>query len=98
MMKMVLVGCVAMGVGMGVALGAPGDESSAPAKPVATAPATAPAAAKEVLVKNSEGEIELNFESAETAKEMESYVEKGVTFKLAWAPQNSRAKGRIMFF
>ena len=43
-------------------------------------------------------EIVIDFEQAEIGKPMPTWTEKGVVFKLAGAPAQSKATGRIMFF
>jgi len=40
----------------------------------------------------------ITFEKEEIGKLQDSVTEKGVTFKLAWAPQDTAAKGQVMFF
>ncbi len=42
--------------------------------------------------------VSITFEKQDVGKPAESVTEKGVTFKLAWAPQDTQAKGQIMFF
>jgi hypothetical protein len=43
-------------------------------------------------------EIVIDFEQAEIGKPMPTWTERGVVFKLAGAPTQSKATGRIMFF
>jgi hypothetical protein len=43
-------------------------------------------------------EVVIDFEQAETGKPVPAWTEKGVVFKLAAAPTQSKAVGRIMFF
>jgi len=44
------------------------------------------------------GEVVIDFEQAEVGKPKPTWTEKGVVFKLAGAPMQSKATGRIMFF
>jgi hypothetical protein len=43
-------------------------------------------------------EIVIDFEQAEIGKPVPTWTEKGVVFKLAGAPKESKAQGRVMFF
>ena len=50
------------------------------------------------LVATAWAETVVDFEGAEVAKRMEVWEEKGVTFKLAHAPVQTKAVGRLVFF
>jgi hypothetical protein len=56
------------------------------------------AAAEEVVIDFEQAPIRLDPDNDELVNRLESYVEKGVEFKLAREPERSKARGRIMFF
>jgi len=64
----------------------------------ATAPATTAASAPSKPKINAAGEVVLTFERGDAGKAIPTWKEGDVTFSLAWAPRNSRAQGRIVFF
>ena len=52
-----------------------------------------------LMVANAAGaEVVIDFEQAEVGKRMAEWVEQGVTFKLAHAPMQTKAAGRVVFF
>lgn len=63
---------------------------------IAAPPAAQPTATRPPATdKNA---VSITFEKYDIGKPVESVTEKGVVFKLAWAPQDTTAKGRVMFF
>jgi hypothetical protein len=56
------------------------------------------ATAEEVVIDFEQVSIRLDPKNDEAVNRLERYVEKGVEFKLARAPERSKARGRIMFF
>ena len=56
------------------------------------------ATADEVVIDFEQVPIRLEPKNDEAVNRLERYLEKGVEFKLARQPENSKARGRIMFF
>jgi hypothetical protein len=76
------------------------DERAAAAADTTTSPASTSETIPGVNIprKNAAGEIVLTFENATIGKPTPLWKEGDVTFALASAPQNSRAKGQVMVF